>query len=896
MRTPVLKIFPILVLFVLNFISAESQGTRIDFSTIPKSGTILIYAHMDDDLIWMLPFWKITEKFISGAMPATPRYRTVAQQEQVYLNNNGYNIAYESNWYTPWDDITDVEYSQYYLAADPAYNYLVNDHLETRLSSNTTNLSDYEINKIKAKLEQFIADPSMKRVITHNNWGEYGHRHHAGINRAVRELAVKYRKDVWMLGCDNGNFTDITVPDGITWTYGSFNMPDLYTSIRAIFINNGRWTWYTDRVPSGDHKFIKIVDAGSDKSSILKGDAITSPGPAQAEAGAYIFDGNDDFMTLKGNNYSSFTISLRIRPARIKAMDIASMSEYPGSSKNDRNMFMTSDGRITARIYDGNSRMVTSSSSVSAAAWSTVTMTDNGSTLKLYINGVLDKTISTGTAITNYSTPEFILGQAIQTGTYFEGQINDVRLYNRVLTDDEISQINGKGYTITASSGTGGTINPSGSVAAGGGSDLTFSILANQGYQITDVKVDNTSVGARSSYKFSSISGNHTIYASFKRISITISANAGSGGDISPKGSVSVNYDSDQTFKINANKGYHISDVKIDNVSAGSVSEYTFRDVTSNHTISAGFAKTMYNLKGTAGAGGKINPEGTVTVAEGGSQNYTFTPDAGFVISDVLLDNNSVGAVTVYSFTDINSNHAISVIFKPITFDISVASNSGGSVTPGGPTQVQIGSDQSFIITPDYGYKIIQVNVDGLPVNLESGKYTFKKVVSDHTLTAIFTRLQTFSITSASGKNGSVTPEGTKTVFEGDEQSYTITPEPGFRISNVFIDTDPVGPVSYYTFNNVYSDHTISAVFSSDVRADIYPNPFIDGFTLNIKSPYSTTYRLIIETLSNRKIYDQMKVPSNTPVSVRPALPPGYYVLNVCQNGRVVVSARLIKR
>ena len=48
----------VLVLFIgiSGVSSAEAQGTRIDFSTIPKSGTILINAHMDDDLIWMLPF------------------------------------------------------------------------------------------------------------------------------------------------------------------------------------------------------------------------------------------------------------------------------------------------------------------------------------------------------------------------------------------------------------------------------------------------------------------------------------------------------------------------------------------------------------------------------------------------------------------------------------------------------------------------------------------------------------------------------------------------------------------------------------------------------------------------------------------------------------------------
>ncbi len=64
-------------------------------------------------------------------------------------------------------------------------------------------------------------------MITHNNWGEYGHQQHRAINKAVRELAVKYRKDVWMLGCDNGDFEDVDVPNGITYTMGSFDDPDI---------------------------------------------------------------------------------------------------------------------------------------------------------------------------------------------------------------------------------------------------------------------------------------------------------------------------------------------------------------------------------------------------------------------------------------------------------------------------------------------------------------------------------------------------------------------------------------------------------------------------------------------------------------------------------------------
>ena len=230
-------------------------------------------------------------------MPTTPRFNTVIRQQQIFMDNHGYGIDYESNWFNPWDPITDQEYSGYYWRKDPSYSYLNADHIESRYWYEKEPMSAYEINKVKAKLEQYFASPDMKRVVTHNVWGEYGHAHHCAVNRASRELAVKYRKDVWMLGCDNDDFVDIYVPSGIPYTLADFDNPDLFIGIRSIYESQGRWTWYTDRIPSGEHKFIKIVDAGTDRSNILTGERVSSPGPNQYVPGSFIFDGSDDYMT-----------------------------------------------------------------------------------------------------------------------------------------------------------------------------------------------------------------------------------------------------------------------------------------------------------------------------------------------------------------------------------------------------------------------------------------------------------------------------------------------------------------------------------------------------------------------------------------------------------------------
>lgn len=73
-------------------------------------------------------------------------------------------------------------------------------------------------------------------------------------------------------------------------------------------------------------------------------------------------------------------------------------------------------------------------------------------------------------------------------------------------------------YTITATAGEGGTISPSGSVQVRRDNDQTFTITADEGYQIWDVLVDGKSVGAVSSYVFESVRASHTIEAVFAKM------------------------------------------------------------------------------------------------------------------------------------------------------------------------------------------------------------------------------------------------------------------------------------------------------------------------------------------------------------------------------------------
>jgi hypothetical protein len=167
--------------------------------------------------------------------------------------------------------------------------------------------------------------------------------------------------------------------------------------------------------------------------------------------------------------------------------------------------------------------------------------------------------------------------------------------FNNVTANHSISVSFANTWTITASAGTGGSINPSGAVQVTNGSSQTFNIAPNNGYYTLDVQVDSVSIGAVASYPFTNVTGNHTISATFAPNPTIMASVDGVGGSISPSGTVTVNYNGSQTFTITPQDvNYTILDVVVDGASKGPVSSWTFNNVTtSTHTIVASFSAVI---------------------------------------------------------------------------------------------------------------------------------------------------------------------------------------------------------------------------------------------------------------------------------------------------------------
>lgn len=148
----------------------------------------------------------------------------------------------------------------------------------------------------------------------------------------------------------------------------------------------------------------------------------------------------------------------------------------------------------------------------------------------------------------------------------------------------------------------------------------------------------------------------------------TITVTQPTGGTISPE-TIGVEDGENQSFTATPTSAcYTFSHWVVDGSNAGSANPYTFTNVTADHTITAVFnAVASSTITATAGANGSISPSGATSVACGGSQAYTITPNSGYAVADVLVNGSSVGAVTSYEFTNVTANQTIHATFEEYT-------------------------------------------------------------------------------------------------------------------------------------------------------------------------------------------------------------------------------------
>ncbi|MGV1099823.1 InlB B-repeat-containing protein [Thiovibrio sp. JS02] len=224
--------------------------------------------------------------------------------------------------------------------------------------------------------------------------------------------------------------------------------------------------------------------------------------------------------------------------------------------------------------------------------------------------------------------------------------------------------------------------------------------------------------------------------------------------------------------------------------------------------------RDKFAITASAGAGGSVAPVGTVDVSAGTDYTVYITADAGYQIADVLVDGVSVGAVGSYKFEYVTASHTLAASFvaNP-SYTISASAGANGTISPVGDTVALGGTDVTYTITPDAGYKLASLTVDGQPQTLWNS-YTFHNVSGNHTINATFEQDVTYVITATAYAGGTISPAGSVAVSKGSDQTFTITPNAGYKVGRVVVDGKYKGAITSYTFTNVISNgHTIKVWF-----------------------------------------------------------------------------------
>ena len=183
--------------------------------------------------------------------------------------------------------------------------------------------------------------------------------------------------------------------------------------------------------------------------------------------------------------------------------------------------------------------------------------------------------------------------------------------------------------------------------------------------------------------------------------------------------------------------------------------------------------------------------------------------------SDIVVDNMWLVAGSV---DPCGAVVGCSAEEPPASYEITVTSGANGVVSPGSIDVTQ-GQDQTFSITPNAGYHVLDVVKNGISLGALTS-VTFTDVNSSQTLQVAFEQdaAITHTIAVDAGPNGAISPTSA-VVADGGSATFSITPNTGFHILDVTKNGVSLGAVDSVSFANVSADQTLSATFAQDAVA-----------------------------------------------------------------------------
>lgn len=324
-----------------------------------------------------------------------------------------------------------------------------------------------------------------------------------------------------------------------------------------------------------------------------------------------------------------------------------------------------------------------------------------------------------------------------------------------------------------------------------------------------------------------------------------------------------------------------------------------------------------YSLSITASGNGSVSFNSTTvrsktqsfTVNEGTSATVSFSPDNGYRIASVKVNNTDVTSSvsnSSYTISSISANTTLSVTFEaipPTTYTLSITASGNGNATYSSTTiknktqsfTVNEGTSAAVTFSPDSGYRIASVKVNNADVtsSVSNNSYTISNISANTTLSVTFEAIPitTYSLNITASGNGSVTYSGTAirgkgqsfNVNEGGSATVSFSPDSGYRIASVKVNnTDVTTSVSNnrYTISNITANTTIEVTFEA-----IPPTTY----NLSIKATGNGSVAYNGASVKNQTKTFTLNEGANAPVAIIPDN--GYRIASVKVNGANVTSS-----
>ena len=192
--------------------------------------------------------------------------------------------------------------------------------------------------------------------------------------------------------------------------------------------------------------------SGNNNNGTVNGAALIADRFSTA-SDAYTFDGSTNYISVTDNNSLDFTNNLSFScwvkipnysPAPIGG-ERATLGKQRLNNGTGFHLVAVSQAYSSKYVFGmqnlSTSVVLVSQDSIPLNNWTHIVGTYNGSQMKLYKNGILKGTINTNISLIN-STEPFYIGKELNSGgRFFNGQIDDVALWNRPLTECEVKKL-----------------------------------------------------------------------------------------------------------------------------------------------------------------------------------------------------------------------------------------------------------------------------------------------------------------------------------------------------------------------------------------------------------------------------------------------------------------------